>query len=232
MLGQIWENLVIGNINYFYALSRDEIGYLKKVAPNSKIKFQTMGIDEFYFDSMNKKTARKKLGWPLDKKIMLFLGRINYVKGVNYLLNAMEKLEDIELKLIGWGEKLEELKNYAKSKRLKNMEFLGPIFEKEKLPYMSACDAFILPSTKEGASVSTMEALAQNLPVIVTDVGGMSLMVQNGREGILIKPKSPEEIIKAVKEILKWKKNVKKYAERYRWRRIIDDTVKDYNIVG
>ena len=54
-------------------------------------------------------------------------------------------------------------------------------------------------------------------------------MVKNKREGKVIRQKNPEDIVKAVKEILKWeKKNIKKYAERYRWKKIINDTVEDY----
>ncbi|MFH1607986.1 MAG: glycosyltransferase family 4 protein [archaeon] len=229
LLGQLWENRVLKNVKIFYPLSSFEIEYLTKRAPNSKIKFQTMGIDDYYFDYMDKKLARKKVGWPLNKKILLYLGRINKFKGIPYLLDAMKELPDIELKIIGWGEQ-EKYEEETKLRELKNVEFLGPIFDKEKLPYFSAADAFILPSAaKEGASVTVMEAMARNLPIVSTDVAGMPLVIKNNQEGLLIKKKNSEEIVKAVKGILKWKKkNVKKYAERYRWEKIIDDTVKDY----
>ena len=95
--------------------------------------------------------------------------------------------------------------------------------------YLSASDAFVLPSSKEGAPVTVMEALARNLPVVVTNVGGTPLMVKNGREGIIIRQKSSEDIIKAVNEIFKWKnKDIRKYAYKYRWKKIIDDTMNDY----
>ena len=227
-LAQIWENLVLKNISCFYALSKDEINYLKKLAPNSKIKFQTMGIEDYYFNSMKKKDARQKIKWPLNKKIVLYLGRIIPVKGIGYAIDAMEKLKDIDLKVIGWGQK-KEFENYAKSKKLKNVEFLGPIFYKEKLPYLSGADAFILPSSKEGAPVAVMEAMARNLPCVVSDVGGTSLMIKNGKNGIIIKQKSSKEIVKGIKEILKWKKkNLKEDANKYKWKKIIEDTVKNY----
>ena len=229
LLGQVWENKVLKNIKCFYALSEQEIAYLKKKAPNSKIKFQTMGIENYYFGHMKKIVARKKVKWPQDKKIILFLGRLIPVKGIKYLIDAMENLKDIELKVIGWGDKEQEYKDYAKSKKLNNLEFLGSFFHREKLPYLSAADVFLLPSSKEGASVSVMEAMARNLPIITTDVGGMPLMVKNSKEGIVIKQKDSKDIVKAVKEILKWKKrDVKKSAEKYKWKKIIDDTVKDY----
>ena len=106
---------------------------------------------------------------------------------------------------------------------------MGSFFHKEKLPYLSSADVFILPSSKEGASVSVMEAMARNLPIVTTDIGGMPLMVEDGKEGIIIRQKNPEDITKAVRKILKWKrKDVRKSAERYKWEKIIGDTVKDY----
>ncbi len=231
-LAQLWENKVLKNFNYFYALSKEEIKYLKKRAPNSKIKFQTMGIEDYYYNKGNKAGARKKLKLPVNKKIILFLGRLIPVKGITYLIDAMENLRDINLKIIGWGDLEQEYKEYAKSKGLTNVEFLGSVFHKEKLPYLSAADAFILPSSKEGASVSVMEAMARNLPIITTDTGGMPLMVKTGKEGIVIRQKNSEDIVKAVKEILTWKKkDIRRSAERYKWKEIIENTVRDYNNV-
>ena len=228
LLAQIWESLVIKNIRCFFALSQEEIDYLKRFAHNSRIKFQTMGIEDEYFEPMKKSIARKKLGLPLNKKIILFLGRINNVKGVRYLLDAMENLEDVGLKLIGWGD-LDEFQSYAKEKKLKNVEFLGPIFGEKKLVYLSASDALVLPSSKEGAPVTVMEALARNLPVVASRVGGVALMIKNGENGLIIKPKSSEEIVKAVRKILTWEnRDVRKYAERYRWKKIVEETVKEY----
>ncbi len=231
IIGQIWENLVLKNVNCFYALNEEEINYLKKTAPYSKIKFQTMGIDDEYFEDINKKTARKKLKLPLDKKILIYIGRINDIKGVGFLLEAMNKLKDegILLKIIGFGPQEEKFKKYVKDNNLGNVEFLGGVFGERKLLYLSAADMFILPSSKEGAPVTVMEALARNLPVLVTDVGGVKLMIKDKREGIIIKQKNSDEIVKGIKEILKWKKkNIQKYADIYKWEKIIKETVGDY----
>ncbi|VVB78758.1 D-inositol-3-phosphate glycosyltransferase [uncultured archaeon] len=229
ILGQIWENMVLKNIDSFYALSQDEIDYLKKVCPKSNTRFQTMGIDDFYFNSVSKTSARKKLKLPQNKKIILFIGRINEVKGVRYLLDSMKELESVELKIIGFGPEEEKYKNYAKENKLSNVEFLGGVFGDKKLLYLSSADLLVLPSSKEGAPVTVMEAMARNLPCVVSNVGGVSLMIKNKENGIIIQPKSSEDIVLGVKEVLGWKsKNLKKYAEKYRWKKIIEDTVKDY----
>ena len=234
ILGQIWENKVLKNINCFFALSTGEIEYLKSRAPRSRIKFQTMGIEDVYFQELDKKKARKKLNLKTDNKILIYIGRINEVKGIRYLLDAMKKLQNlerlnIELKIIGFGPQDREFREYSKKLNLKNTEFLGSIFGERKLFYLSAADALVLPSSKEGAPVIIMEAMARNLPVIASDVGGVRLMIKDRENGIIIKPRSSREIVKAAEEILKWKKkDIRKHAKVYKWKEIIEKTIKEY----
>jgi len=227
LLGQAIENRVLRNIDCFLALSPEEINYLKK-RTKASVKFQTMGIDEWYFESMGKKEARKKIKFPLNKKLIVYIGRVVHVKGIKYLVDAMKDLKGVELKVIGYGPQLEEFKQYARNQKLNNVEFLGPIFGKNKLPYLSAADAFVLASSKEGAPVTVMEALARNTPVVVTDVAGVPLMIKDNREGIIIRQRNSKDIVKGVREVLKWKKDVKKYAKIYKWKNIIEETVKEY----
>lgn len=188
-----------------------------------------MGIDDFYFKEVSKKEARRKLGFSENKKIILYLGRLHEVKGINFLIDAMKELKDVELKIIGYGPEEASLKEQTKRLKLKNVEFLGGIFGKNKLLYLSAADALVLPSSKEGAPVVVMEAMARNLPSIVTNVGGVPLMIKQDINGKIIQEKSPKAIVHATREVLTWKnKNIKKYAEAYRWKKIIDNTIKDY----
>jgi len=231
-LMQFFENLSLKKINTFYALSNDEVEYLKKkVGEKSSIKFQTMGIGEEYFEKLDKQKARKKLNLEKEKKYLLNIRGISRNKGIVELLNAIKKLKDekIELILIGDNPELEIHKNYAHKNKIKNVRFLGAIYDERKLFYLSASDCFVLPSYNEGAPVVIMEAIAKNLPVVVTDVGGIPLMVKNGKEGRLIKPKSSEEIIKGIKEVLMWKeRDIRDSAKRYKWEKIIKQTYEDY----
>ena len=227
-LGQIWENRVIKNVDKAYALSSAELDYLKGKKVDSR--FQTMGIGNEYFDVYDKMDARGKLGIGKDDKLLFFLGRVGRVKGVDYLLRAMKKLPDVKLKLAGYGLEREELENYANENNLNNVEFLGGVFGDDKLLYLSAADALVLPSMKEGAPVTVMEAMARNLPSVVSDVGGVKLMIDDGDNGIIIKPRDVDGIVKGVREILEWDKDIKKGANRYKWEKIVEDTVKDYGI--
>lgn len=220
------EKLLFKKIEVFYALSDKEIKYLKRTAPKSKISFQTMGIDESYFEKKDKIIARKKLNLKENKKYGLFLGRIKTTKGIRELLDAV-KGEKIELLLIGDGVDTDKYKEYVKENNLDNVHFLGQKFGEEKKLYLSACDFLILPSYTEGAPVVLMEAIAKNLPVIATDVGGISKMIKDGREGIIIPVKSSEAIKQAIRKI-KPKKDIRKYANVYKWDNIIKNTIEDY----
>jgi len=231
LLMQLFERFFFRKVDIFYSETKDETNYLKRVAPKSKVIFQSMGIEEEYFKNEKKELARKKLGLKKEKKYLLFLGRVKTTKGMRELLSAMKNIKEknIELLIVGLGADYEFFKNYAEENKIENTKFLGPIYGDKKLLYLSACDCLILPSYTESCPVSLMEAIARNLPVIATNVGGIPLMIENNREGIIIKPRSSEEITSAIKEILKWKKkDIKQYVDRYRWKSIIDNTVKDY----
>jgi glycosyltransferase involved in cell wall biosynthesis len=228
LLGQLLENRVLRNMRIFYALSDDEMEYLRKIT-NSKIKFQTMGVAEEYFQKISKEKARRALGLKKEKKILLFIGRINETKGIPYLLEAMKELKDIDLKIAGYLQNVETYREYAKTNNLDNVEFLGGVFGEKKMLYLSAADALVLPSSKEGAPVVIMEAMARGLPVIVTDAGGIPLMVEDKQNGLIIRQKNPTDIINAARKIVRWpKKDFKEYADRYRWGGIIEDTMQDY----
>jgi len=230
-LMQFAENLLFKKVGIFYALTDEEINYLKK-KNSGKIKFQTMGISDEYFKKQEKIEIRKKLNLDNNKKYGIYLGRIKTTKGIKELLDAVKALKDrnFELLLIGGGVDSEKYKDYANKNKIENAKFLGNIYGNKKRDYLSAGDFLILPSYTEGAPVVLMEAIAENLPVIATNVGGIRKMIENYREGIIINPQSKEEIINAIKEILKWKnKNIRKYAEKYRWEKIIKNTMEDYN---
>jgi glycosyltransferase involved in cell wall biosynthesis len=180
------------------------------------------------------------LGIDENEKMIFFLGRVDRMKGVGYLLEAMKKfrdddelrgvkLKDVKLKIAGYGKERDELERWAKSEGLDNVEFLGGVFGREKLLYLGACDLLVLPSLKEGAPVTVMEAMACTRPSVVSDVGGVRMMIEDGENGKVIRKANVDEIVEGVREVLSWKdKDVRKYANIYKWEKIVEDTVKDY----
>ncbi len=229
LLMQLCESTLLKKIKVFYSLSNAETSYLKKIT-NSKIKFQAMGIDEKDYKSTNKSLTRKKLKLK-NYKYLVYLGRIKKTKGIKELLEAMAEIKDeqIKLLLLGEGEDYQKYKEYAKKLSLKNTQFVGPVYGKRKFLYLRAANALILPSHTEGAPVALMEAVASNIPVIATRVGGVTQMIKNNHEGLLIGIKSKEQIKFAIKQIMQWKgQNIKQHAQKYFWKNIIKSTMDDY----
>ncbi|MFA5857128.1 MAG: glycosyltransferase family 4 protein [Candidatus Pacearchaeota archaeon] len=227
---QLYEKKYFKKVDLFYSLSDKESEYLRRISPNSKIKFNTMGIADEFFKKIDKKKARKKLGLDENKKYLLFIGRVSTNKGICELLEAIKEFDDkVELLIIGEEVEKEKWRSYIKKNNLNNIKFLGKIYGEEKINYLSACDSLILPSYTEGAPVVIMEAIARNLPVIASEVGGVKKMIENNREGLIIAPKSVREVKNAINEILKWKnKSISKYANKYKWNIIIKKTLEDY----
>ncbi len=126
-----------------------------------------VGVDANEF----KKAKQLDLIKNIKEKRLCFIGRLDYVKGVQYLLKAFCELkrEDLKLLIVGEGrlrKQLEELSN--KLKISKNVTFLGYQNSKNVMPYI---DIFILPSLSEGLPHTILEALVCNKTIVASDVG-------------------------------------------------------------
>lgn len=173
----------------------------------SKIKVISNGVDLDIFKPRDKQDIRKKLGLPLNKRIILFTGWLIERKGVTYLISAVEKIikqkKDVLFIILGDGQLKEELLTKVKYLKIENyIKFVGPK-PPEEIPYwMSAADIFILPSLSEGMPNVVMEAMASGLPVIATSVSGTPELIEDGKNGFLIPPKNSEDIEKRVIQLL------------------------------
>ena len=118
-------------------------------------------------------------------------------KGVKYLIETLNiiknKNKNIRLFIVGDGEEREYLEKLVKELTLEDyVRFIGKIPNERVLEYMVASDIFILPSLSEGFPVTFLEAMASGLPIITTNVRGLSEIIIDGENGFLVDPKSPE----------------------------------------
>src|SRR5690625_581182 len=132
------------------------------------------------------------------------VGRIKNGKGYPLLFDVHKSLmqEGIEHRIIiiGDGDKLYELTQKAKENRLdKSFLLLGN--QNNPFPYFKYADAFILPTQSEAYPLSVKEALVFGLPALVTDVGGVSEIISDGKDGILMKYEK-ENIKNHIKELV------------------------------
>jgi glycosyltransferase involved in cell wall biosynthesis len=148
--------------------------------PRSKVAVISVGVDTELFSPMGKKEVRINLGLDIEKKIVLFVGRITEMKGVDLLYQCAEQTYDIDYIFVG-------RKNDEKGKELKNCKFIGEVAHSEIPIWMNAADVLVLPSYSEGLPTVVAEALSCGIPAIVTDVGGCSEIVKDGVTGYIIK---------------------------------------------
>ena len=137
----------------------------------------------------------------------LFLGFISERKGVWLLLKVIEELK-LKLKgkfvfYIGGNGEVEKLKQEIKAKKLEGIvEFIGWISDDNKLFHLNNADAFILPSYNEGLPISILEAMTYGLPIISTNVGGISEVLKDGVNGYLVEPGNTDQLLITIKKVI------------------------------
>lgn len=145
-----------------------------------------------------KTRIRQQLQLPSQAKIGIYVGRMTKEKGLSYLLEALEQMDDawpdnFYLLLVGEGNYLAEMQDACKTlQHNKNIIFCGKQFDIEK--YLHASDFFIQSSLHENLSISILEACAAKLPCLATNVGGNAEMITDQETGILVPPYSAEAL--------------------------------------
>ena len=138
------------------------------------------------------------------KNIIGTVANLYPTKGIEYLIQAADQLnniDDLVFFVIGEGELRPELEKMIREKGLgKKVFLLGQIPDAHR--FMSAFDVFVLPSIKEGFPWTLIEAMSAKLPVIATDVGAVSEIIDNYKNGLIVKSKDPAELADKIKEVL------------------------------
>jgi glycosyltransferase involved in cell wall biosynthesis len=184
------------------------------------------GIDKI--DFLDKNTARenilKKLSTNIDIKNRFWLGTISELhknKGLKYMIEAIHLLNMKNdnkstlpiLIIIGDGEKKEKLQKRIDRYGLQETIFLvGQIDEASK--YLKAFDVFTLTSITEALPYVILEAGLAGLPIIASAVGGIPEIITDMENGVLIRPKEPEEIKKAIDFLLEKPEKMTSFSEK------------------
>jgi glycosyltransferase involved in cell wall biosynthesis len=164
-----------------------------------------MGIDAALPMSGSRAELRRKLA--LDRFTVLSLSRLIPLKGLEHAIDAVAELPEVELVIAGYGPDRERLEQYA-SRREARVRFVGPQYGVDKASWLHAADAFVLPSIRlpsgrtEGMPTTLLQAMEHRLPVIASDVGGVSDVVRSGENGFLVPAGSPLAISRSVRELL------------------------------
>jgi glycosyltransferase involved in cell wall biosynthesis len=157
------------------------------------------GIEEI--PRLEKKAWVKKFNLPEDKFIIAFVGRLTKIKRIDRLVEviklAKKELNTVHFIIAGGGIEEEYLKRQVEDFHLP-VTYVGWIKSLNEITCLA--DAYILTSDNEGTPISLIQAMIAGIPIISTEVGSVSDVVENGVSGILTKA-NPEELFQAVKII-------------------------------
>jgi glycosyltransferase involved in cell wall biosynthesis len=223
--------------------------------PKSKISVVWNGVDPEYYNPRNCKpedveAIRNRYGIKPDEKMVLFLGRLTWVKGVTNLVQAMPMVladyPNTKLVILGKGEQQNDIIETAN--RLGISEKVACRFEfvpeRERILHYAAADACIFPSTYEPFGIVSLEAMSMEKPIIVGaqgTVGFREQVIPTGpdQNGVHVNGGNPSDIAWGIKETLsdpdrakKWGINGRRSVLQYfTWREAAEQTLRIYEAV-
>jgi D-inositol-3-phosphate glycosyltransferase len=212
-------------------------------ADEAKVTVIPPGVDLDRFRPAAKNLAREALGLK-DERIVLFVGRIEPLKGVDILIDAAAMLEsdiDCSVLIVGGDEsseaQVQELQDLARDRGIGHrVAFVGAV-DHEDLPlYYNAADVCVVPSHYESFGLVAIEAMASGVPVVASRVGGLTGTVKDGETGYLIPWLCPEPFAERIELLLDNEPlrqslgdAAREAVGRYRWENVAGAVLDVYN---
>ncbi len=184
---------------------------------NVEIIHNGVDLDKWKYTPLNDE-LRNKYG--INKDYILFVGRPTPQKGMEYLIEAMDKI-DIQLVMGACGADTKEYEDKMTKlvEKKDNIVWIHELLkEEEYVQLYSSAKVFVCPSVYEPFGIINLEAMACETPVVASAVGGIKEVVVNDVTGILVEPAQPDQIAEAVNYILKHDNIAKKMGENSRKR--------------
>lgn len=203
----------------------------------SKIRYIPNGFNHSFFRNMNREEARKRLGLPRERKIILNIGKLDHRKNQSLAINAMKdltnKYDELLFLILGEGPMEKELSGLIASSGLEDfVRLVGGNKKREEIPlWINASDIFLLTSMSEGNPTVMFEAIGCNTPYVGSDVGGSSEIIENNDIGLLFRPDDLSDLIKKLSIAIKkeWNRDkIESHAKKYSWEAVCRDIVKVY----
>lgn len=177
----------------------------------NKISVIPNGVDASKFDfSLDRAALKEQFCGSKGSKMILFIGRLVYQKGVNVLIGAMPRIlasssrahGDVKLLIVGEGPMRPQLERDAAYLGVSNnVGFTGYLDDYTVRSLLKAADVVVLPSLYEPFGIVALEAMAARTPVVASDVGGLSELLGNG-EGIKVPPDNSESLAEVIVKVL------------------------------
>ena len=205
--------------------------------PFDKIDVISNGINLNNFTGIERDYDFRRQYAADNEKIILYMGRLVYEKGISHLISAMPKIlenyHDSKLIIAGKGGMLDELKAEAEALGIGNKVYFTGYLNAKQVQKMYKCaDIAVFPSTYEPFGIVALEAMLAGVPTVVSDVGGLNEIVEHGVTGMKSYAGNANSIADSILTLLydhqlasKIVKNAKaEVKELYNWKKIAQDT--------
>ncbi len=249
------ETELLAEANRVIAATLAELAQLQWLyrADMSKVTVIPPGVDVHHFYPRSMAEAKARIGVNPDHQLLLFVGRIEPLKGVETLLRAMSLLLErgvcdphkICLSVIGGDPSENGAAPNGEMERLKALRtelgladivtFIGAR-DQDALPdYYAAAEAVIMPSYYESFGMVALEAMACGTPVIASEVGGLAFLIRDGETGFHVPDRDPEALAQRICEIItnpglrrEMSLQAAEYARGYAWELVAEKVVGVY----
>lgn len=234
--------------------TESELAELDAIAPGARGEIAVIppGVDLSVFHPYPHTQARRELDIPARDQMLLFVGRIEPLKGIDTLLRALQVLHSsgqmphrLLLSVIGGDPSKPRETRHAELEKLMTLRgelglgdvvtFLGRRAQETLHSYYSAADVVVMPSHHESFGMVALEAMACGTPVIATDVGGLSQLVRDGETGFLVPGRDPNALAERLHLVLTDSdlrshlgRQAADYATAYGWPGITRQVVRMY----
>jgi D-inositol-3-phosphate glycosyltransferase len=223
---------------------RSQLEFLYQ-APSRKISIIPPGVDTSQFYPIPPDEAKAAVDLPASDRLILFVGRIEPLKGLETLIRSIAVLRDRgllaehphDLAIIGGDPNADPLTINAEMARLKTLShdlnlndlviFLGKRGQDTLSYYYSAAEVLVMPSHYESFGMVALEAMACGTPVIASQVGGLAFLVQDGVNGLVVPDDDPNLLADRLELIIrqpelreKLGRQAAAYAQQYAWEKI------------
>ncbi len=223
---------VIVNSNYM----RSELQRLFGL-PYEKINVIPNGVNLNMYDGIEKDYDFRRKYAMDNEKIILFMGRLVYEKGIQTLISAMPKIlnhyHDAKLLIAGKGGMIDELRNQVNYLGLGNkVYFTGYLGSKDVQKMYKCADVSVFPSTYEPFGIVALEAMLSGTPVVASDVGGLNEIIDHGINGMKSYAGNANSFADSILTLLfdqklcdtVTKNAISKVKSEYNWTKITNDT--------
>jgi D-inositol-3-phosphate glycosyltransferase len=197
------ERLLAGNCDQIIATTEREKEDLVQHygASPERISIVPCGVNLDLFQPMDRETAKRQLGFG-DHKVVLFVGRIEPLKGIDRLLTAITYLPNragLKLVIIGGDEhsqhEIERLQRLSQGLHLDGSVTFPGLISHEELPrFYNAADVCVVPSHYESFGLVALESMACGTPVVAADVGDLKSVIHQGETGYVVMDNTPRAL--------------------------------------